>query len=282
MYSIESFTCKTFVMSLLVPKTFSLLCNSDPVSGALFKSDDGSKFVVQLNQPISIPSEAVGVTLQVEQASVWNVSYNISRDIGNNRFVFSAVGVTHTVLIPDGQYSLAGFNKMLQRFLLGVGLAEDLIVLTGDDSNSRIIITFLNNTTVVDFSGSGTCREMLGFNSRPVPNGPRPAGKVIELADFTAQFNRVNSYVIQTDLVSDGIPVNNSASGVIANIQIDVKSGRLINYQPRHPTVVDATELAGRKISRFEVRLRDQNTRPVNTVGENYTVLIALRYLMPR
>jgi hypothetical protein len=267
-----------------IPQTISLLCNSDPESGALNNpvASDGSRFVVQLNEPISIPSNARSCTLSVEQASIWNVSYNISADIKNNKFVFTTNNVTRTITIPDGQYSLDAFNSMLSRSFQTLGLNENLIVLTGDDSNSRVVISFNDTTTTIDFTVANTCREMLGFLSRLVPLTPPAAGStVIELADATAKFNRVNSYVIQTDLVSDGIPVNNDSAGVIANVQITVSPGKLINYSPRHPTVVNASELVGHNKGRFEIRLRDQNGRSVNTVGEYFTCLLVIKYLIP-
>jgi hypothetical protein len=268
----------------MIPYTFSLLCNSDPASGALNNptASDGSSFVVALNEPISIPRNAVGCTLQVEQASIWNVSYNISADIGNNIFAFTTSAVSHTITIPDGQYSIAGFNFMLSRAFLNLSLAEDLIVLSANDSNSRVVLTFADAVTVVNFTVAKSCRELLGFLSRLVPDvAPAPGDTVIEIADETARFNRVNSYQIQTDLISGGIPVNNSASGTIASIQIDVSPGRQINYNPRHPTVADANELIGKKKGRFQIRLRDQNGRPVNTVSEHFTVLLAIKYYLP-
>lgn len=259
----------------LVPQYITLLCNSDETVGALNKSQDGSSFSVQLDTPISIPRDAVGCYLSVVNASVWNVSYNISAEIGNNTFTFRPVGDVgeQTIIIPDGQYSLEAFNLMIQRELEALNLATDLFVFTGDEASSRVIITFGGNYEI-DFTVPNSPIDVLGFNARIV-QGPVATG------DQTAQFNRVNSYIITSNLVSNGIPVNSSGAGVIANIPIDVKPGRLITFQPRNPVKVDASELIGHSKNYFDIRLRDQNVRPVNTIGENFTVLISIEYYMP-
>ena len=71
-------------MSRLLQKQQSYFFSSDPRSGALNLSPDGSDFTVQLDRPISLP-KCLDATLEVTTASVWNVSPNVSALIGNNK-----------------------------------------------------------------------------------------------------------------------------------------------------------------------------------------------------
>ena len=129
-------------MSLL-KKQFSMYFSSNPLTGATNVSADGSSFSVQLNQALAIPSEAVSCSIRVVQASVWNVSYNISAAFGNNVFNYTTGGVNYNIVIPDGLYSLSGLNSYLQTQFVNSGLAANLITITGDDATQRVILTFL-------------------------------------------------------------------------------------------------------------------------------------------
>ena len=123
----------------------------------------------------------------------------------------------------------------------------------------------------------GIPRVILGFNSRLVPLVPQTP-PYNEAGDTTAAFNTISSFLIKSDLVSDGIPVNSVSSGTIANVLIDVPPGSLINYTPFHPTRVDASELIGRPKNSFNFRLTDQNGVAVNTSGEYWSFTVVLRY----
>ena len=99
-----------------------------------------------------------------------------------------------------------------------------------------------------------------------------------ESGDNTAAFNRVSSFLIKTDLVSGGIPVNSLADSVIAEVLINAKPGSLINYAPTNPPTVNAMELASHSKNSFSFRLTDQLGRPAQTLGESYSLLIMFRY----
>ena len=76
---------------------------------------------------------------------------------------------------------------------------------------------------------------------------------------------------MNTDLISNGIPVNNTSIGTIANVLIDVKPGSQINYTPVISTKADASELIGKSKNYLSFRLTDQNRNIVNTNGEYYS-----------
>jgi len=260
-------------MSVLVPKSQAFFFSSDTTSGARNVSTDGSKFTIYLDTPISLPQAAMNATVEVSQASIWNVSYNISADFANNNFNFVS-GIAYDLTIPDGLYSLSGLNAYLATQFVNLGFPANLIVISGDDATQKTILTFLNAGDQVDFTQPNSVREILGFNSRIVTSA---SAGFNEFSDSTAAFNRVNSYLIKSTLVSQGLNINNIGAGVIASVPITVSPGSQINYQPRNPIPIDASELVGQSKNAFTFSLLDQSLRPAPTAGELYNFVVIFR-----
>ena len=267
----------------LVRKTAPFFFNSDPTAGARNISVDGSRFDIQMDTPVSVPREAVGVNLSVVQATIWNTAHNFSAEIGNNIFKYSYLGVAYTLTIPDGQYSLDAFETFVHNDFVERGFPADLIDFYEDSATQKVVLIFKTpQNTYVDFTVANSCREVFGFESRLAPLQPNTqTTPLAEAADNIAAFNRVNSFLIKSNFISNGIPTNSSASGVIASVPIDVRSGSQIVYSPRIPVSIDASELVGQSKNYFSVSLTDQLERPVNTNGEKYTVLVVLEYFIP-
>jgi len=264
----------------LYPVTQSYFFSNDPNSGARQVSADGSRFTVQLDSPIEVPEDAIGASLSVSQATIWNVSYNISASISNNIFKFTtneAPAGTYTLTIPDGQYSLPDLNSHLSREFVNLGLPNNLVVISGDSATQRTILTFIRGDDSVDFAVASSVRETLGFDSRVVTSQGTGWN---EFSDNQAAFNRVNSYIITTDLISNGIPTNSVSSGVIASVPIDVGPGSQITYQPRNPISTDAGELVRHRKNVFTFNLYDQQLRPVDTNGELWSFVVVLKYYL--
>jgi len=264
-------------MSVLIPKSTSFFFSSDPLVGAQNVSVDGSEFTVVLDAPIALPQGAMSATLSVSQASVWNTSYNISAAFGNNEITIVEGEVPFTLIIPDGLYSLSGLNAYLATQFVNMLLPANLIVISGDDATQRTILTFLNTGDKVDFTQPNSVRGILGFDPDLVVS-TGPGFNVF--SDEPANFNRVNSYLIRSNLVSQGIPVNNIGQGIISQIPISVPPGSQINYQPRNPIPVDASELVGMGKNAFTFSLVDQNLRPTPTAGETWDFVLVLNYFI--
>lgn len=269
-------------MSVLIHKQQSILFSSAEENGAQNKSEDGSRFTVTLQNPIQLPQATVNATIEVEKATIWNVAPNISAAFGNNLFNFTTTNAgnpgTHTITIIDGLYSRANLSSFLSTAFANLSLPSNLIVLSEDSSTQKTILTFLEAGDQVNFTIANSCREVLGFDSRLSPLVPEAAG-FSDYSDNTANFNRVNSYLVQCDIVSNGIPINNGGAAVIAQVQIPSGStGKLINYEPFNPTKVNAQDLIGYGKTNILFKLLDQELRPTPTLGEDWTVLITIRY----
>lgn len=271
-------------MPSLLKKSLTFFVSSDPDTGAANVSADGSEFALALNHPIMIPANALSCNLRVIQAAIWNTSPNLSADFGNNVFNFttnhSGLPVVYNIVLPDGLYSLSGLGAYLSTQFVNNGLPSNLITLSGDDATQQTVLTFLVAGDFVDFSVPNSCREILGFNSRLAPLTPQIAG-YSEFSDNSAAFNRNNSYLIRTNLVSDGIPINTTNNGIISNVPIDVSPGSQIVYSPRNPLVVDASELIGAIRQRMNFALLNQSLEPTPTAGEIYSLTIEINYIVP-
>ena len=269
-------------MPSILKKKFSMFFSSDPLTGARNVSADGSEFSVQLNNPLSIPSNCLDCSLSVIQSSIWNTSYNISADFGNNIFAFNVAETPYSITIPDGLYSLSGLNAYLSTQFVNLGLAANVITLSGDDSTQKTILTFTGVGDYVDFTVPNNLRLVLGFDSRLAPLFPgAPSVGFSEFSDNTAQFNRNNSYLITSDLVSNGIPINSTAANIIGSVPIDVSPGSQISYSPMNPLNFDGSELIGTIKNFFSFQLRNQSLQPTPTAGELWSLVILFEYSVP-
>lgn len=275
-------------MSRLLQKEYAYFFSSDVENGAQNVSADGSSFSIQLDRPIDLP-KCLDATLEVTTASIWNVSPNISALIGNNKLYVhtdyvvptppqaTAAPTDFVITIPDGSYGVTDLDQLISREVVKVGYPSNLIQISADDATQKVIITFNYASTWLDFTYADSVRDVLGFNARLVPLTPQ-AADYSEPADETAAFNRVSSYLLKTDLISNGIAVNNISESIIAEVLITARPGSLINYTPYLPPKADAMELSRHSKNQFSFRLTDQLGRPVELLGESYSFTIVIRY----
>ena len=274
----------------LVQHTQSYLFSSDPANGALNRSPDGSTFSVQLDSPIQVPRNAVNATIEVTSAEIWWTIPNISARLGNNLlYLYSeapaGVPVTATITIQDGLYSVEGLAASISTELATLGLPTNLISLGGDDATQKAIITYNNGgfRTYLDFTQPNTFRGILGFDSRVSPAlADQSTDGYPDFGDSVAEFNTISSFLINSDLVSAGIPLNSINGGVLSKVDIgSTPTGRLITFRPYIPSVVSASELIGSGKNAFSFRLTDQRRNLVDTNSEYYSFELHLKWYIP-
>lgn len=266
--------------AVLIQKTSSLEFSSDPNVGAQNLSADGSSFQVTLDTPLSISEAAMSCEAAVVAATIWNTSPNISAAFGNNAFTYTtaqAPAGTYTIPIPDGLYSLDDLGALLSREFVNVGHPSDLVLLAGDGSTQRSVVTIGSAGDSIDFTAPNTVGPLLGW--------PAPGAVVVAAVDgyseaspSEAAFNRVNSYVLRSTLFNGGISLNGDSLGILAAVPINVPPGSQIVYQPASPRWFDASELIGSPRQQIELSLLDQGLRPTPTAGEYWTVTIQIRW----
>jgi len=272
--------------AFVVPHEFNLLASSNPADGALNITPDGSRFTVQLDNPIMIPKAALNVTIDVEQATIWWVVPNIITGQNDKLYITApSVGdvlTPYVVTVPQGLYDLTGLNQAIQRELsnLGAKIApESVITLSPDDATNKVEVRLPYLGTSIDFTPADTFRDILGFNSQVIP--PTIVAPDVILADNTAQFNTIDYFLLHSDLCDEGIRINNKYSETVAQVLIDSPPGSQIVYAPFNPARVSANRLAGARRSRLLFYLTDGEGKAVNTNGEFFSMRLSIRYLMP-
>ena len=271
-------------MSFTVPQEISMIVSSDPVNGSTNVSSDGSYFEVQLQDSIKIPKDALNVNIAVEEATVWWTVPNIITGENDKLYITgpdtSDVVTNYVITIPQGLYDLAGINEAIFRELESAGAKVDpepLIILSPDEATQKVELRFNYATVVIDFTPNDTPREILGFDSAvysPVPDNPLLAPRV-------ASFNRVNFFLIHSDLTNTGIRFNNNYNQTIGQVLIDVAPGSQIVSKPFNPARINADELAGTSRTNLRFWLTDDEDRRVNTNGEYWSARIVIHWLQP-
>ena len=265
-------------MAVLLEKSNTYIFNSDTVAGAQNVSVDGSMFQVTTASPIKIPRDAIDCKIGVIQANVWNTSPNIAAAFSNNLFKFTtsvAPSGTHTLTIPDGLYSVAALTSYLSSQFVNLTYPSNLISISGDDATGFSTITFLTSGDSVDFTIANTIRNILGFGAVVIT---APSANYTFFSTSQAQFNRVNSYIISSNIVANGIQVNSNPTGIIATIPINVPPGSQIAYSPQNVAWFSGDELIGSSKSNFLFMLQDQDLRAAPSGGNTYSFTLVISY----
>lgn len=271
-------------MSFTIPEEISMIVSSDPTNGASNISPDGSYFEVQLQDGLSVPKDALNVNISVEEATIWWSVPNVIT--GENDKLYITGPDTLDVLqnfvltIPQGLYDLSGINEAMARELEAAGAKidpEPLITFSPDEATQRVQMRFNYGTVSIDFTQTDTPRVILGFDAQvysPVPTNPI-------LAPQVAAFNRINFFLIHSDMTNKGIRFNNNYNQTIGQVLIDVAPGSQIVSRPFNPAKINAPELAGTTRTNLRFWLTDDEDRRVNTNNEYWSARIVINYLRP-
>lgn len=275
---------------MMVRKQISMLVSSDPSLGAKNVSSDGSRFEIALETPITIPKDAVGVHVACEESTVWWTIPNIVTGVNDTFYVTGdddqaiPVQQNYVIVIPQGLYDISGLNNALLSGLEAAGARtspDPIVTLDADSSTQKVQIRLNYTNSSVDFSAgkTDTCRDILGFDPQVV--GPDAGAPLNILADNVAAFNTINSFLIHSDIVGQGIRFNNTYNQTIAQVLIDVAPGSQIVSTPFHPAQSDANELIGSKRSHIRFWLTDDSNDAVNTNTEFWTTRLVISYQQP-
>jgi hypothetical protein len=274
----------------LIERQFSAFFNSAVYSGSIKTGSLGNRFSVQLNTPLTIPRDSLYASLEVVSAKVWNVSPNISNDIRNNHLFFNYGGKEYDIELPDGLYGIDELNMFLKIYFgRNAVLPNDLFELEENGATQKVSIKFNYVGVSIDFTKLNSCIDVLGFYTVfDEKNGTFSSTSVITsdvkgesiIAPNEARFNRIVNYYITSNLLSDGIPINNRSSGIISEIPIDVRVGSMITYVPLNPMRVDCSDLIGQGKQLVSFGLVDQLGREVSTSNEEWSLGIVIRYFV--
>lgn len=271
---------------MLVPEELSLIISSDPSIGAKNVSADGSYFEVFLDTPLNIPKDALNVSMTMDASNVWWSMPNILTGVNDKLYIDGddtfGVLTIYTITIPQGLYDLNGLNTTILRQLEQQGAKQTpspLITILGDASTNKIIIRFNYTNVEIDFTQTDTFREILGFDSQVL--GPYVGAPTNITADSVAYFNQINYFLVHSDIVEDGILMNNTYNQIIGQVLIDVAPGSLIVSTPFNPPKINVQQLAGSFKKQFRFWITNDSNQRVDTNSEYWSARISIRWLRP-
>jgi len=248
-----------------INKEISLVFDSGSSGVQILGPDPNNKaeFSVRFDEPLSLPAHGIDCTLQTDEVIVTNNNPNITEPSD-----FTYDGVTYT--IPVGLWSVSELNDEMN-FL--IGSTDEDIVLTGIQAIGKVRIY---SKLVLDFPG-GVSNQLVTLFGLSVVQLPILADTTI-LGDNIASFDVQDSYVVATDLVSNGIRFNNDYAQVISVVHITTGAGGLIVFTPVQPAIIPTPELLGVLKSRIEMRLLKNDLTPVDTRETNWSARVRIKW----
>ena len=174
-----------------------LFLDSSAEAGSFNISPNGDRFTIQFDRPIMIPSNSTTATIELNQSSVWNTTYNISTANNNNQIGLVISGTPVVLEIQDGLYDIETLSSALDRALVAQGLSAGLIKLTGDFASQRVIVEFTAANQQLDFTVANSCNVVLGFDTAIYPTVPS-TGNQFEVAPNVAQLNVLEYFILHT------------------------------------------------------------------------------------
>jgi len=174
---------------MMVPQEVSMIVSSDPEAGAINRSEDGSRFEVQLQDGLKIPKEAVDVTVSVEESTVWWVIPNIITDVNDKMYITgpsSGGGLVETdqetmgYPSPGGvmsvSFSATEFGLFIPILLLSIAdgfEVGDFVLIVDDDNGGALNGTSYEITSVATGPTSETYTILGGPVGLPSSNDIR-------------------------------------------------------------------------------------------------------------
>lgn len=275
-------------MSGLIETENTYFFSSSEQLGAINKDRNGSRFQIALQKPITVPPAAIDVSIECIAANIWHYSPNVSAEFNNNTFHFQYAGVDIPIVLPDGLYGADSLNKTVQRLLSavdipgspGVKFAESSILIYGNVATQRIVIQMAGGLSLnVDTALPNNIAPLIGFTVGTVGTlvTSQYVGHYFE-GDQLAEINRINAYLLHSDIVQDGISINSSFDSILAEIQLTARAGSLLTYRPYIPYKVSGKHLKFGPKDFLTFYLTDELNRPVDMFGENYSFTIVIKY----
>ena len=253
-----------------------LFLDSSTEAGAYNVTPYGDRFTVQFDRPIKIPANAKNATIELNQASVWNTVYNISAANKNNQIGVILGGVSTTLQIQDGLYDIESLEDAVDRALAAQSLTPGLIKFTGDNASQRVIVEFTAAAQQIDFNVTNPMNTVLGFEIDVYPSAPTTAADHY-VAPNVANLNVLEYFILHTDLVSTGIPVNGIFKNVIGKVLLTSDPGFLITYQPYNPIQVSVGSRIGTDITQIVCWITNQNNEPIQ-MNDAWGMDLIIRY----
>lgn len=234
-------------------------------------ADSGNSIVQNFIPPYEFENKKK-YTMQIVNATMFFTFPNIyntttSTQTKNNILNFSVGANNYTIVIDEGLYDITSLGTKISNELVNLGLASNLIVLSGDAPTQKTIIQLNNANASINFATS-SLRTVLGFNA--VTIGPGVSGTYYYSND-RAKFNSLSEILLHCTACNgfrNNAGTNSYSSDVVASIIINVGISQQIQYDPNQTIKVPIVQSV---LDRATFYFTDQENRPL-TNNEPFTI----------
>ena len=193
------------------------------------------------------------------------------------RFAWTANGVENLqfVSVPSHMYTIEGFRTAINQEL-AAGLTNGALPAIPGGTDLRVVSISPTSPTQLNVVMSDSSVSVT-FPHTTVRYNNEGDVKVYEALN-PASFDKVRSLQISCPGLAAGVHINSEAgSSTIARFPINTSPGGLIQHNPINP-IKNTRDMSGESITTFRVELQDQLARPIDTVGEDYHVVLIIEY----
>jgi hypothetical protein len=242
-------------MSYTGNKVFNIFINSANRS-SVDKSYDFNIYFD--NDEINVnPNE--GVNVNVVSFSMLNSMYNVNQNTGNNKFVLLRdEGITETITIPYGNYSVYTFMEQLNLLLSGL---------------VKVSYNVATNTYTYKNIGIGTisiipqnCNKLLGFNdTMPITASGTTSG-YINMVNYQQVILRCPTFVFENCCMDNIQDKNNfiAVSDILYWInKQDVEPFKMINYRNEDCSTVYSYNVLNTSFMTLNFKLVNEYNQPI-------------------
>lgn len=230
--------------------------------------------------------------------------YNITSAYGNNTYSYTWVnGVTYTVTMPDGNYSIAELNTFLQNIMvqnthyLVNTTSGDFVYYIQWETNSTYYAVQLNEYVVpsvlpVNYAlpaGAtwslpavpstpqinilqNAFRDIIGFNAGTYPSAVPQGSTYSVLSVVAPQVNPVSSLQITCSIATN--PYSSQSKVIYAfGVPETLFGGQILVQTPEYAF----TKLVNGNYNQFEISIVDQNGRPIALIDPQISIMLIIR-----
>jgi hypothetical protein len=202
--------------------------------------------------------------------SLWYAWFNVSAEIGNNKFYYNNGSLNRVLTIPDGQYGISALNSQIKVLITAVGDNSDNIKIEGNYNTLKVEITQLNGY-VVQFPSTNSLYRILGFyvnqtlvaglNSSPIQ------------PDITLG---VDALSINCSILDSRYNItNNSTSTSLILLNVNTTPGSNISQTIPSPTYLPVS-VSGH-INNIHFTITSQDGTALNLNGENVSLSLHIQ-----
>ena len=269
------------------------------ILGASNYIGNGNTFIYNLGRNVEFKKNS---SIMIQSLSMYNSTYNITSTFSNNILYISWLGTQIQIVIPDGYYSYAEINALIQYYLIQnnwywtennvaiypISVSENSIrykaqinisPIPSSSQSSGLVIpsgatwTFPATAETPQVTINSGLGKIFGFSSNLIFPPTVQSSTYSYISDITPIISPVYSYVLTCNLLNTNIsPYNNN---ILGQIPINNSFGGLITYNSYTPSKIN---IHPSKYNQIIIQFLSQTLQPINIIDPEITLILEIEY----